>query len=280
MSKFPMFMRFPGGLRKAVTLSYDDGVEQDAQLIEILNRNGLKATFNLNSGLFAPEGTKYPAGQIHRRMSLAQAKALYVHSGHEVAVHCLTHASLIELTPSQIITEVMEDRKNLERDFGGIIRGMAYPFGTYNDQVAEVLGNCGIAYCRTVHSTHDFAIPQDWLRLAATCHHDDPQLMPLTDRFLCEPVRHGARLFYLWGHAYEFEANNNWQRICEFAEKMGGHDDVWYATNIDICDYHQAFCHLQFSADGQRVYNPTTISVWFDMGDKSYCVKSGEMIDI
>ena len=74
MSKFPMFMRFPGGLRKAVTLSYDDGVEQDAQLIEILNRNGLKATFNLNSGLFAPEGTKYPTGQIHRRMLLLKRR--------------------------------------------------------------------------------------------------------------------------------------------------------------------------------------------------------------
>ena len=51
-----VFMRFPGGLGKALTLSYDDGVEQDIKLIDILNRYGLKCTFNLNSGCYAPEG--------------------------------------------------------------------------------------------------------------------------------------------------------------------------------------------------------------------------------
>lgn len=35
------FMRFPQGRAKALTLSYDDGVEQDIRLIEILNRHGL-----------------------------------------------------------------------------------------------------------------------------------------------------------------------------------------------------------------------------------------------
>ena len=52
-------MRFPQGKKKALTLSYDDGVEQDVKLIEIMRKNGLKGTFNLNSGLYAPEGTVY-----------------------------------------------------------------------------------------------------------------------------------------------------------------------------------------------------------------------------
>ena len=37
------------GKNKAITFSYDDGVTQDRRLIEILNRYGLKATFNINS---------------------------------------------------------------------------------------------------------------------------------------------------------------------------------------------------------------------------------------
>lgn len=64
-----IFMRFPGGKKKALTLSYDDGVEQDIRLIDIMKKNGLKGTFNLNSGCYAPEGTVYPAGTIHRRMT-------------------------------------------------------------------------------------------------------------------------------------------------------------------------------------------------------------------
>ena len=45
------------GKKKAVTFSFDDGIEQDVRAIEILDKYGLKATFNLNSGKF---GTSYP----------------------------------------------------------------------------------------------------------------------------------------------------------------------------------------------------------------------------
>ena len=49
-------MRFPGGLAKALTFSYDDGVEQDIRLVEILDKYGMKGTFNLNSGCYAKPG--------------------------------------------------------------------------------------------------------------------------------------------------------------------------------------------------------------------------------
>ena len=47
---------FPGGLMKAVTFSYDDAVTQDQRLIQILNKYGLKCTFNLNSARFGCAG--------------------------------------------------------------------------------------------------------------------------------------------------------------------------------------------------------------------------------
>ena len=37
--------------RKAITFSYDDGIEQDLPLLQILRDYGLKGTFNLNTGL-------------------------------------------------------------------------------------------------------------------------------------------------------------------------------------------------------------------------------------
>ena len=43
-----MYMLFPNAKKKALTFSYDDGVEQDARLMEIFNKNGLKGTFNRN----------------------------------------------------------------------------------------------------------------------------------------------------------------------------------------------------------------------------------------
>ena len=139
-------MEFPGNLRRALTLSYDDGVEQDIRLIDIMNRHGLKGTFNLNSGLYAAEGTVYPQGHVHRRLSRSQVTEVYGRSGQEVAIHCYTHADLAQQSPENVAWEVMKDKETLEEQFGRIIRGMAYPFGTTNDAVAETLRRCGVAY--------------------------------------------------------------------------------------------------------------------------------------
>lgn len=275
-----MIMRFPHGLRKALTLSYDDGVEQDERLMAILDRHGILCTFNLNSGQYAPEGHVWPAGQIHRRMSRSRVLALYGGTRHEVAVHCLNHANLPECADNQVLREVLQDRENLERDFGCMVRGMAYPFGTFNDRVVELLRGCGILYARTVISSHRYELPSDWLRLEATCHHDDPQLMALCDRFLSDKAAFSSKLFYLWGHAYEFEANDNWQVIEDFCEKMGGRDDVWYATNGEIVRYELAFRALVFSADGRTVYNPTVHTLWGEDNGKVYEIGPGATVTL
>lgn len=117
----PMIL-FPGGLKRALTLSYDDGVEQDARLIEIMNRHGLKGTFNINSGEYAPEGTIYPEGRVHRRMTERQVTALYTNCGHEIATHALTHPYLERLPRNLATYEIMKDRENLEAQFHTIVR--------------------------------------------------------------------------------------------------------------------------------------------------------------
>ena len=275
-----IFMRFPGGKRKALTLSYDDGVEQDIRLIDIMKKHGLKGTFNINSGMYAPEGTVYPEGTIHRRMSKSMALELYQNSGMEVAVHGLKHPFLEQLPANLCTYEVLQDRMNLEADYGTIIRGMAYPFGTYSDSVVSTLRQCGIVYSRTVVSTENFAIPTDWLRLPATCHHNNPRLMELARQFAenNSQSNRGPSLFYLWGHSYEFEANDNWNVIEEFAAYMGGREDIWYATNIEIYDYIDAYNRLIFSMDFTRVYNPTATELFFETKWGLYSVKPGETV--
>ena len=48
-----VYQCFPGGKHKALTLSYDDGKEQDRRLVALFNQYGIKGTFHINSGLFA-----------------------------------------------------------------------------------------------------------------------------------------------------------------------------------------------------------------------------------
>lgn len=267
-----MQMRFENGKQKAVTLSYDDGPAADRKLIAILNRYGLKGTFNLNSG-YIPE--KESDGKI----SYEEGRELY--KGHEVAVHGLTHPWTASLKDGEILYEVLEDRKNLEREFGYIVRGMAYPFGCFNDATVNALKTAGIVYSRTTVSTHNFNMPDDWLRLPATCHHNDPELMNLARRFAEETNTWGRPvMFYLWGHSYEFDGNDNWDVIEKFAEYIGNRDDVWYATNMEIYNCVKAYEALHVSADMKTVYNPSAQTVWFEHKGKVFAAKPGESVKV
>lgn len=275
-----VFMRFPGGKLKTLTFSYDDGVEQDVRLIEIFKKHNLRATFNLNSGEYAPEGTVYEPGRIHRRMTEAAVSKLYAQDGIEVAVHGYTHPWLDHMPVNMCTKDLIADREKLEQQFGTIVRGMAYPYGTHSEDVVNSMRSVGIVYSRTVHSTHDFNMPTDWMRLPATCHHNDPQLMELAHKFIEQPTWGRPAMFYLWGHSYEFEENNNWEVIEEFTDFMAGRDDIWYATNIEIYDYQDAFKRLLFSVDGKIVKNPTATELWFYLNGKEYSIKPGEVLKV
>lgn len=270
-------MRFPGFKNKALTLSYDDGVIYDEKLIEIMNANGLKGTFNINSGMFSEDGK--------RRLTKQQAIALYTNSGQEIAIHGKKHLRLTEVSPAIAMDEILNDRIELENLFHTVITGMAYAFGSYDDHVVERLKNCGVEYSRTIKSTEKFDIPDDWLRLPATCHHNNPRLMELARSFVEDKPYKSYRsrppkLFYLWGHSYEFHDNDNWNIIQEFAEFMGNREDIWYATNIEIYRYVKAYDSLQFSANGKMVYNPSAIDVYLCYFGDEICVPSGKTVEI
>ncbi len=271
-----MYMKLKDGKSKVITLSYDDGVVQDIRLIEIMNKYGLKGTFNINSGVYFPEdGVRE---RYYGRMKLSEAKELYTNSGHEIAVHALTHPFLEKLSTDEVIYEITEDRKNIERDYNTIVRGMAYPFGTYNDDVIKVLEMCKIAYSRTVFATQNFGFPDNWLKLNPTCHHRVPNLMELADKFLEGNKWNKASMFYLWGHSYEFDNDDNWNVIEEFAKKMGGRDDIWYATNIEIYDYVKAYESLVTSFDKKIIHNPSSIPVWVFVQGETVCINPGETL--
>lgn len=272
-----IFVRFPEGKDRALTFSYDDGVIQDKRMVALLDRYGMKGTFNLNSGCFRKKD-----GPKDRRMTEREIVELFGNSQHEVACHGVTHPYLETLPTAEAVCEVLEDRRNLERLFGKPIRGMAYPFGTYNERVINVLRDCGIVYSRTVSSTEKFELPSDWFRLPATCHHNNPRLMELARQFAELDLRYkNAKLFYLWGHTYEFDEKDNWNVIEEFTDFMAQKaDTVWYATNMEIYDYLRDYSQLIFSVGCEIVENPTARRLWFCRHGTVYAIEAGETLKL
>ena len=53
-----IFICFPEGKHKVLTMSYDDGRVEDRRLVGIFNRYGIKGTFHLNSGLIREDPCK------------------------------------------------------------------------------------------------------------------------------------------------------------------------------------------------------------------------------
>lgn len=247
-------LRFPGGKSKVLTFSYDDGVIYDEKLVSIFNAHNMKCTFNIGSDLLGSD-----------EHYISKEKALEIYKGHEVSVHGSWHSSLKDVPIARAAYELMRDRINLENLFNTIICGMAYPYGSYNDEVIEALKSCGIVYSRTTFDTHSFDLPENWLTLHPTCHHKDKRLMELAERFVSTEVNFRPQMFYLWGHSYEFNNDNNWEVIEKFVDFTAERDDIWYATNMEIYNAVKAFKSLVYTADGTMVSNPSAQSVWISI---------------
>ena len=255
---------FPGGLKKAFTLSYDDGVVQDKRLLELFDKYKVKGTFNLGYGVL---GFKSDGPFCIDKVETSEVKQLY--KNQEVGGHSLYHSDLTSLGGPYMMYEIVEDKAQLEKLIEKPIKMFAYPFGFYNDEVIEVLKKAGYKGARTVESTHRFDLPENPLKWNPTCHHNDEKLMDLLEQFVKERSIK-SQLFYLWGHAYEFDRDNNWdviENVLAYIDK--NRDGIWFASNGEILSYMEAYRMLEYSVDGSMIYNPSAMDVEIETSFKT-----------
>ncbi|MBR6772892.1 MAG: polysaccharide deacetylase family protein [Clostridia bacterium] len=278
------FLRFPEGKPKAVTLSYDDGAYTDVRLIETLDKYGLKCTLNII-------GNDVANG---KGLTLDYLKNSVLAKGHEIATHGYMHRANDSIRSIEGIRETLDTRIVLENALGRIVRGMAYPDRSVDkstqpaiyENVKTYLSMLDIAYARMAGGNGSFELPEDWLNWMPTAHHENPKLFELirsfneTDlnRIYCS--NRSPKIFFLWGHSFEFERNQNWDRLEKICTELSGKEDVWYATNMEIHDYVECYRSLIYSADGQRIYNPTLKDIWFDIDGALRIIRSDETITL
>jgi peptidoglycan/xylan/chitin deacetylase (PgdA/CDA1 family) len=218
----------------------------------------MKGTFHLNAATVDQDGY------------ISSREAALLYAGHEIACHGVTHASLTQLSAGQIIREIWEDRRVLEQIAGYPVCGLAYAYGASSPRVINVLRELGIEYARTTNSSKRFQVPDDPLRLDPTCHHRDA--LELADAFLNTPSNR-LSLFYVWGHSYEFDRQQNWELIETLCEKTAGKSDVWYATNIELVRYLEAARRVITGVEGIIMQNLSAIPLWYKDGDTVFCLE-------
>ncbi len=224
---------------KAITFSFDDGVTQDIRLIEILNKYGLKATFNLNSSYLGMEGELDRNGHIVRHDKNPVNKIAEIYKGHEVAAHTLTHPNLTYVKDDSAVEwQVEQDRKTLSSIVGYDVQCMAYPCGGINcdDRVEKIIRNkTGIRFARTVNSSYSFDVPENLLKYDPTVYYiETDKLFELGEKFInLKPDK--PQVFYIWGHSYEMDAEYiSWEEFEKFCKMISGLNDVFYGTNSQV----------------------------------------------
>ena len=259
------FAYYPGGVRRALTMSFDDGKLADIRLAELFKKYGIKATFHYNSANIGKES--YVTADDIRKIG----------EYHEVSCHGQTHAFLDKIPASFAVKEILEDKQALEDITGELVRGLSYPYGTYTNEVLTLLPMLGIEYSRTINNTNSCYLPDNFLEWNPTCHqsHDIDKMWNKLMKF----NKH-IRLLYIWGHSYEFDRDNTWERMENFCKMAGNNEEVWYATNIEIKDYITAMRGLVFSADQKIVFNPAAQTVWFGVDGEVMSIKGGETIKL
>lgn len=202
-----------------------------------------------------------------RRIGKEKIPALY--KGHEIATHGVKHLTLARCPMTDVVKEILEDRQALEELTGEIVCGHAYPNGSYSPEIKTLLPSLGIHYART-------APTQDCIHTRRTSMNGIQRATITTG--LCTMQKNSyplnlpqfQYLFYVWGHSYEFDRDNNWYVIEEFCKMIGGREDIWYATNAEVCHYLMAVKQVHTSVDEKLLFNGS--------GQDIYLIRNGENI--
>ncbi len=236
----------------------------------------MKGTFNIHGNVLRED----------KGLSSEELKTAYEKDGHEVAIHGYEHKALINSSLIDGIKEVLNGRQEIEDFYGKIIRGFAYPDRcATTPEIMNYLKELNIAYARSAgKETGSFALPDKWLCWMPTSKHTDPKLMEYAEKFISEDPRKkyyacaDPMLFYVWGHSSELDGK--WEILDDFCSLMSKDENIWYATNMEIYEYVNAYKSLIFNVSNTLCTNPTLHAVYFETEKNTYKVNPGETITI
>lgn len=237
---------------KYFTVSFDDGLEQDKEIIRLMNRYGIKGTFNLNAGVFGLKGYIKRIGNIGFKDTEAREKFLFwdgvehyripedeiaqVYEGQEIASHGYCHENMRRLGYEGTKDSVFKDKTRLSEIAGYEVKGFAYPYDMTGPDVKRALKDLGIVYGRRVGNTHRFTVDSDLLSYIPTTAVTDSQVDKVLEDFIRADGSEKDLLFYMWGHGYEMDYGND---LCSFKhlerifDRISGVDGIKFVTNLE-----------------------------------------------
>lgn len=126
---------------KSIIITFDDGViSQYENAFPILKKYDMTATFFIFSN---------PIGRSKNYMTWEQLVALD-QAGMEIGGHGWYHLYWDRISAFELDREIIQNKQKLEEKLGHEISTVAYPFGSYNDEVIKAVKSAGYRTARDI----------------------------------------------------------------------------------------------------------------------------------
>ena len=258
---------YPGGKGKAFNITYDDGVMQDLRFVELMNRYGLKGTFNLNSELMRSRfAWTHPNGMEVKRLDMDTA--LWLYRGHEIASHTRTHPYMHDLSEAEVLDQLGRDKRDLEEMLGVEVAGFAVPFDYYSPMIADCAKNSGFEYARMSEFSRSYTPCRDYWFWKTGFYHIEPGLEAFAEGFF--ETEEELALCQIVGHSYDLDAEGLWGVMGSILRRVSAAEDVWSCTNLELVRYLKAMDLAEISDNG--ICNPGNMELWFEIDGATVCV--------
>jgi len=186
-----------------VITSWDDGAREDEKLVELLLAYELPAIF------FIP----IVSWGFHNT---------HIYNGFEFGGHTYSHpADLKECDDERLNTEIDLAKKMLEEKVGKKTEWFCYPRGRYDHRVMNAVRRAGFKKARTTkigfHDKLDYEVVSPLQLRGYHCFNRTEYRGLSWDTAILEMLavakKSHAVEFHIWGHSWEIEKYNEWQKL-------------------------------------------------------------------
>jgi peptidoglycan-N-acetylglucosamine deacetylase len=225
-----------------VTTSWDDGHVLDLKLAKLLTKHGIKGTFYIS-----PQNCQFNKADL-----LSNDNVIELSKDFEIGAHTMTHLNLKAINADKARAEIEDSKKHLEGIVGKTVVSFCYPCGAYTTLNTDQVKAAGFKLARTTKTfalkpkTLPFETPTSvhvynhfsdiWKILSFVKFNlaDFFSLYLHWDRLAIRMFDHAmlnGGVFHVWGHSWEIDKNNNWEKLDRVLKYIAQRKGVTYCTN-------------------------------------------------
>ena len=125
---------------KEILITYDDGYTNTIEVaLPILKKHNVPAAMSVCGSYLYPETRDNINMHADKNFAGVEGVKLWINAGNSILAHTYSHFKLTHLSEAAYKKEIEKDYLILQKEFGSAPNGIAYPYGSINDDIISVV---------------------------------------------------------------------------------------------------------------------------------------------